>query len=185
MSGSPQLSQDSPLLVHAHQLVQLDQLMADGRGDSIEADALRDQMDESWYRMTPSELEIARQVSADLYTLHDDPLIPHPQDFKVYSPTLAADLSNSISNGEFLHALQLMQARSSEISAERAALFRAILYRALGVPEVARKFFEKVAPPTNELKTGGIPLMGFLWQHMNVDAAVVAAGTGQFTSLPD
>ncbi|MGD9633216.1 MAG: hypothetical protein AB7G28_10680 [Pirellulales bacterium] len=182
MIGTPQRAQDSPLVIHAHQLIQLDRLMAEGRGDSVEADALRDQMDESWYRMNSDDLDIARQVSADLYTLHDDTLVRHPRDFSVYSPGLAAELSYLMTNGQYLRALRLMQDRSSEISVERAALFRAILYRAMGLPDVARKFFEQVSPPAEESRVTSLPLMGFLWQHMNIDTAVIAASTGQFAS---
>jgi hypothetical protein len=185
MIGTPQRAANSPLVIHSHQLIQLDQLMAEGRGDSIEADTLRDQMDESWYRMSSDELDIARQVSADLYTLHDDSLVRHPRDFNVYSSTLASELANSMANGQYLRALRLMQDRPSEISVERAALFRAILYRAMGLPEIARKFFEQVAPPAKESLANNLPLMGFLWQHMNIDTAVIAASTGQFTSFSD
>ncbi len=185
MINNPTRPHDSPLAIHAHQLVLLDRKMAEGQGDSAEADALRDQMEESWYRMTPEELEIARQVSADLYTLHDDSLVQHPHDFSIYSPTLAAELGASMAKGHYLRALRLMQDRSDEISTERAALFRAILYRALGLPEIGLIFFQQVAPPVEESGSASLPLLGFLWQHVNIDTAVAAASTGQFTSFPE
>ena len=185
MIETPTRPHDSPLAIHAHQLVQLDRIMADGRGDGDEADSLRDQMDESWYRMTREELEIARQVSADLYTLHDDSLVRHPRDFNIYSTTLAAELKSSIAKGDYVHALRLIQDRASEISVDRAALFRAILYRALGLPEIGLLFFNQVAPPADETRAKSLPLLGFLWQHVNIDTAVAAASTGHFTSLPE
>jgi hypothetical protein len=180
MTDSPTLPPDSPLATHVHLLVQLDRLMADGHGDSAEADALRDRMEESWYRMGPQELEIARQVSADLYTLHDDSLVRHPRDFSVYSPALAAELAASLAKRDYLRALRLMQDRSNEISTERAALFRAILYRALGLSEIGLVFFEQVAPPTDNSQLASLPLTGFLWQHVNLDTATLAACAGQF-----
>jgi hypothetical protein len=185
MIKNPIRPHESPLVVHVHQLVQLDRMMAEGQGDSAEADALRDQMEESWYRMTSDELDIARQVSADLYTLHDDSLVRHPRDFSVYTSALAAELGTSMAVGDYLRALRLMQDRFDEISIERAALFRAILYRALGLPEIALIFFEQVAPPADQSVSTGLPLLGFLWQHVNIDTAAAAASTGQFTNFSE
>jgi hypothetical protein len=185
MINNPPLPHTSPLAIHAHHLVQLDRMMAEGQGDSPEADALRDQMEQSWYRMTPKELDIARQISADLYTLHDDSLVRHPRDFNIYSPTLAAELATSIGSGDYLSALRLMQDRPKEISTERAALFRAILYRALGLPEIGLIFFQQVAPPVDESESTSLPLLGFLWQHVNIDTAVAAASVGQFEYSPE
>jgi hypothetical protein len=181
MNNNPTLSQHSPLAIHAHQLVMLDRMMAEGQGDSPEADALRDQMEKSWYQMTSEELDIARQLSADLYTLHDDSLVRHPSDFRVYSPALASELATSIGSGDYLRALRLMQDRPNEISTERAALFRAILYRALGLTEIGLVFFRQVAPSAEESESKSMPLLGFLWRHVNIDTAVAAASAGQFS----
>jgi hypothetical protein len=185
MINNSALPHNSPLAIHAHQLVQLDRMMAEGHGDSAEADALRDQMEESWYRMRPEELDIARQISADLYTLHADPLVQHPRDFNIYSPALAAELGKSIGSGNYLSALRLMQDRPAEISSERAALFRAILYRALALPEIGLIFFEHVAPSVDLSESSSLPLLGFLWQHVNIDTAVAAASAGQFAYSPE
>jgi len=185
MTSHPARPHDSPLVTHAQQLVRLDQMMADGRGDSEEADALRDLMEVSWYQMTPEELEIARQLSADLYTLHNDALIRHPRDFSIYSPELAAELSSTMEHGEYLRALRLMQERPSEISIDRAAIFRAILYRALGLPEIGLVFFQQVAEPDKTSESTSLPLLGFLWQHVNLDTAVAAACAGQFADAPE
>jgi hypothetical protein len=175
-------SSSSPLVVHAKQLVQLDRMMAAGHGDSSEADALRDQMDESWYQMNEDELKVARQLSGDLYTLHDDALVSHPADFSVYSQELASELAASVANGDCLSALRLMQERPSEISKERAALFRAILYRALGLPDIALVFFEQVAPAGEKTTPPHMPLLDFLWQHVNLDTATAAACAGRFAT---
>jgi hypothetical protein len=40
-------------------------LTAEGRGDSEEADELRDDMDGPWYLMTDAEREIVRKMSAE------------------------------------------------------------------------------------------------------------------------
>ncbi len=57
--------------VHAYVtlLLQLDALMAEGKGDSPEADAVREQMDEPWYAMTEQEQQRVRGLSEDLFSL--------------------------------------------------------------------------------------------------------------------
>jgi hypothetical protein len=184
MAANQVHAHDSPLSTHAHQLLRLDQMMAEGQDDSEQADALRDQMDVSWYQMSPDELEIARQLSADLYTLHDDSLVRHPREFGIYSPELAADLASAVKSGDYLRALRSMQDKATEISVDRAALFRAIFYRALGLPEIALVFFNQVADPGTAPGSTNLPLLGFLWQHVNLDTAVAAASAGQFAYFP-
>jgi hypothetical protein len=41
-------------------------LIAEGRGDSETADAVRDEMDDPWARLTPQELDAANRLSAQL-----------------------------------------------------------------------------------------------------------------------
>ena len=185
MANQTEHFKSSPMQVHANQLVQLDRLMAAGQGDSADADELRDYMEISWYQLKPEEMEIARQLSADLYTLHNDSLVRHPSDFSIYSPSLAADLTESMANTDYLGALLLMQNRPTEISSERAALFRAILYRALGLPEIGLVFFSQVVSSTNKPEATSLPIMGFLWQHVNLDTATAAAFAGQLSTSPE
>ena len=54
-------------------LEDLHSLIAQGKGDTDEADRLRDSMDDFWDRLNPREIQLARGLSADLYTLVDDP----------------------------------------------------------------------------------------------------------------
>jgi hypothetical protein len=160
--------------MHANQLIRLDELMAAGRGDSTEADTLRDEMDHTWYEMSSDELDVARQLSADLYTLHNDPLVQHPSDFQIYASDLADQLAMLISRGEYLSALKLIQDRCHDISIERASLFRAILYKSLGLPEVGLVFFKFVAAPSGTSGSPSTPVVGFLWQHAEFDFTSVA-----------
>src|SRR5262245_56318392 len=52
-------------------------LMAEGKGDTEEADRVRDLMDDHWYHLSPQEVRRIEGLSADLYTLVDPP--PPPQ----------------------------------------------------------------------------------------------------------
>ena len=48
-------------------LRRLHQLIAQGAGDSLDADAIRDAMDTPWAQMTQAEVEKANRLSASLY----------------------------------------------------------------------------------------------------------------------
>ena len=48
-------------------LRRLHQLIAQGAGDSLDADAVRDAMDEPWAQMTQAEVEKTSRLSASLY----------------------------------------------------------------------------------------------------------------------
>lgn len=132
----------TPLETYSELLMRLDRMMADGQGDSEVADSLRDLLEITWYRMTQDELAVARQLSADLYTLHDDPLIEHPHDPRVYAPSLAADLNAARDRGDYLRALRLLQERPTEIFAEHAAMLRGICYEKLGLFDAALAFLD-------------------------------------------
>src|SRR5262245_23804635 len=60
-----------PVLAYARLLRQVHALIAQGKGDTDEADALADLMDAPWYAMTPAEQARMRGLSADLYGLSE------------------------------------------------------------------------------------------------------------------
>jgi tetratricopeptide (TPR) repeat protein len=60
-----------PVLEYAALLKELDDLIAQGKGDGKEAEALADQMDLPWYAMTPQERARMRGLSADQYALRE------------------------------------------------------------------------------------------------------------------
>ena len=59
-SGSPDYVTYERLLVELHQLI------ADGKGDDEEADAFRDQMDHPWYRLSSEETDHIGSLSIGL-----------------------------------------------------------------------------------------------------------------------
>ena len=48
-------------------LEQLHELIASGKGDDAEADAVRDEMDTPWKHLSKQEIEAVRAYSAELY----------------------------------------------------------------------------------------------------------------------
>ena len=61
----------SPVLAHAQLLCRLHGLIAEGKGDRDEADAVRDAMDTSWFAMSSTEQDRMGGLSEDLYALHE------------------------------------------------------------------------------------------------------------------
>ncbi len=62
----------SPALTYARLLRESQVLIAAGKGDSSEAEALADRMDRPWYAMTDRELQRMRGLSVDLYALAEE-----------------------------------------------------------------------------------------------------------------
>lgn len=57
--------------IYRAQLRQLHRMISKGQGDSDEADALRDEMDQSWKGMTKEECDAADRLSSKLYVFAD------------------------------------------------------------------------------------------------------------------
>ncbi len=84
----------SGLEAYADLLLKLHNLISQGKGESEDSDAIRDHMDVYWKRLDEGDREIARQLSADLYSLDDTIANSHPQG-DVYSAELAAEIGKA------------------------------------------------------------------------------------------
>lgn len=60
-----------PVLTYARLLRQSHDLIAQNKGDTAEAEALAEQMDQPWYALTAQEQRRLRGLSADLHALHE------------------------------------------------------------------------------------------------------------------
>ena len=156
-------------------LVRLHALIESGQGDSDQADAMRDLMDWPWYRMSPSEQEVARQLSADLYALHETEEKQHPRDAKVCTPGLASALSAASERGEYLKALQLIKSRPSEISEERAAMLRGVCYEKMGLFDTGLEFFEHAASVAEDSESINAFILASLLIHGRTEDAAAKA----------
>src|SRR6266404_4562620 len=67
-----QLNTQLPVIAYARLLVEMHRLIAQGKGDSAEAEALADRMDASWYAMTAREQSRMRGLSSDLHALREN-----------------------------------------------------------------------------------------------------------------
>lgn len=69
---TPRLFMNNPEYVkYVHLLKQLHRLISEGKGDTEEADALRDEMDTPWHSLSKEEIDRVNSLAADLYTPGD------------------------------------------------------------------------------------------------------------------
>src|SRR6476619_6408886 len=160
---------------YANLLIQLHQRIAAGNGDSDEANALRDHMDVYWSYLNEDQLAIARQLSADLYTVNDESSSVHPRHKDFYSPALAADMERAHQSKNFLAALKLLSERSSEISHDRAAVVRGISYRGLGLVQAGLTFMWSAAQGSQQRETALVAILNTLWHYVDVNTAALQA----------
>lgn len=164
----------SGLEAYADLLLKLHDLIAQGKGDSEDSNAIRDHMDVYWNRLDDDELEIARQLSADLYTIYDARANSHPRaDF--YSADLAAEMRKAHEAKDFLRALRLLAERSREISYDRAAILRGMSYRELGLVQVGLAFMWHVANNSQNPESAYVIALNTLWHYVDIDAAATCA----------
>src|SRR5438128_1063410 len=67
--ASPRFMDNPDYVEYTRLIRRLHHLMSSGEDDSAEADSLRDAMDRPWSRLSPEEMDRARALSADLYTI--------------------------------------------------------------------------------------------------------------------
>jgi hypothetical protein len=123
-------------------LEELHSLIAQGKGDTDEADRLRDSMDDFWDRLNPREIQLARGLSADLYSLVDSPL-QEPQvgqDEMIETCRLVGAAWN---NKDWPLVLELLRERSHPYPPSQVALMRADCWSNLGDPRTSQLFLQK------------------------------------------
>ena len=63
---SDQFADNPDYVTYKRLLIELDQLIAGGKGDDEEAEAVRDQMDGPWYRLSSEETDHIRSLPTNL-----------------------------------------------------------------------------------------------------------------------
>ena len=61
-----QFADNPDYVTYERLLVEIDRLIADGKGDNEEAEAVRDQMDPPWYRLSSEETDHIGSLSIGL-----------------------------------------------------------------------------------------------------------------------
>jgi tetratricopeptide (TPR) repeat protein len=120
-------------------LEELHFLMADGKGETDEADRVRDLMDEHWYAMSPDEIRRVEGLSADLYTLVDPPSPPREvaQSEIDESNQLSA---SAVKKEDWDRVLELLRERPHPHPPHKVAYIRALAWYKLGDLETSLLF---------------------------------------------
>lgn len=128
------------LAEYVSHLVRLHRLIAKGSGDSEEADAVRDQMDHPWRKLTEEEVQLIDGLSADLYRIHEPPIESCTKDQAIVGPILAA-----LKTEEWSRALDLVRTHEQQIPSAVSSFWRGICCAGLGLFSAAGEFFGHAA----------------------------------------
>ena len=163
---------------------ELHQLMAAGKDESPEADAIRDATDGPWGALSEEERNRVRNLSEDLYSLVEPPPSAQPM-----SPQSQAKLSEAFEAkqcGEWDRALDLLRRCRAHIDPAIVSYLRGSIWLEAGDPSTAALFFEHACKlrPDNENY-----LAMFLHALNRADSAAVSnrvdAGVNPATELPE
>jgi tetratricopeptide (TPR) repeat protein len=134
---------DNPDYRHYEDLLkQVHFLISAGKGDSEEADAVRERMDAPWYKLSEPERTRLKGLSADLYQLQDDeiletPIAPHPS-----LDAFREQISYAQEWNDWDAVLGLLRRRPFDALPESVAAWRARAYDALGHFDTAILFLD-------------------------------------------
>lgn len=119
---------------------ELHQLLAAGKDDSPEADAIRDATDGPWESLSEVERNRVRNLSEDLYSLFEPPPASRPM-----NPQSQAKLNEAIEarqRGEWDRALELLRRWRAYIDPALVSYLRGSIWLEAGDPGAAALFFE-------------------------------------------
>jgi len=142
-------------------LDELSRLMAEGKGDTNEADAVRDEMDAPWYKLSQEEIDRLRGVSADLYMLQEE---------EVYEPydgtqeELITALSEPLSRNDYEAILLLLRKGTPFLRPAQVASLRGRCYAMLGHLETGLLFLRYAAEQEPDQVTHRLYILGLLTQ---------------------
>jgi tetratricopeptide (TPR) repeat protein len=125
-------------------LKQLHRMIVEGRGDTDEADAVRDEMDAPWYALSEEEVARVDRLGADLYTLDEMPPTP-PQQDKTTAAALSAEIDLARKAGDWEDILDLLRRSPGVLPPHSEAFLRGWSWNQLGDPDTAALFFQRAA----------------------------------------
>ncbi len=142
---------DTPTFMNSPQYVafvgllrRLHFLMAGGKGNTDEADAVRDEMDDPWYDMSTVEQERSRRLSADLYTLGQNPEAPTGHDDTAVN-SLRAAIRRAWGTTDWEGILDLLRGSPGVLPPHAEAFLRGWAWNQMGDAESAALFFQRAA----------------------------------------
>ena len=123
---------DNPNYVRYIELfLQYNQLVADGKGESAKAEALCDEMDYPWTKLSAAEMERAGIISADLDMLTEDEVFRNVPPEQRMAEWLLPRVKEAHSRKDWDTLLALMRNGPDYLPLEALAFCRSIAYERL------------------------------------------------------
>jgi tetratricopeptide (TPR) repeat protein len=135
------LSPSSDFRAVAKGLVKLHELFLAGENDS---DALRDEMDLPYSRLTESEIQLAQRLSEDLYSIAPGDKSPLTSEMNPQVQDRLKKIQKRMESGQWVDALDGLHRWRSYLPPEMLGGLRGMAWRAGGVPEAAAAFYRHV-----------------------------------------
>lgn len=123
-------------------MLRMHQFAVAGEEDSDAADALREELDQSWGRLTAAERKQIQELSMDLYTLTEPPVEPDPA-LRSAAWNQLAEVDAASRRGDWQLVLEILRQAGPYAPPQFAAHYRAKAWNALGHPEVAVLFADQ------------------------------------------
>ena len=117
-------------------------LMAQGKSETDEADALRDAMEPHWHGLNEAEMERVRWLSEDLYALEGKEMLTEVSANQRTHAWLASRLQAAQENEEWDTVLALLRYGPEYLSSAEVAYYRGFAYSKLGIQPIALLFYE-------------------------------------------
>ncbi len=129
---------------------ELHALIAEGKDDSAEADSIRDATDGPWESLSEIERRRVRNLSEDLYSLHEPvtPALPaNPQ-----AQSKLVDAVEARKQGDWDRALELLRRWGAYVDPALISYLRGAIWLEAGDPATAALFYEHASKlqPDNE-----------------------------------
>jgi hypothetical protein len=121
---------------------ELHQLLAAGKEDSPEADAIRDATDGPWEALSEAERNRVRNLSEDLYSLVEPP--PPAQPMNSQAQAKLNEAFEAKQRGEWDRALDLLRHWRAHIDPALVSYLRGSIWLDAGDPATAALFFERL-----------------------------------------
>ncbi len=122
---------------------ELHRLLAEGKDDSPEADAIRDATDAPWQSLSETDRRRIRNLSEDLYSLHEPVAVARESNPQARSKL--ADAFEARTQGDWDRALDLLRRWGSYLDPATVSYFRGSIWLDGGDPATAALFFEHAA----------------------------------------
>lgn len=134
-------------------ILELHALLATGRGEAPEADALRDSLARFWHSLPDDQRDLYDGLTADLYMVsQNEVFLPSSQTSETSIPSLRRMVAQAFEGKDFTRCLQLLRSRAGIIPPYKAAFVRGRCCQHLGLHHFAWTFLNHAAQldPDNE-----------------------------------